>query len=147
MTNAEFFKKELFGIICDGYSIGIDKVTNKPESCELLGYKNCSLDGRCSEGLREWCRSEYINKPKLTKNEKKFLDILMSDYKYIARDKDRKLYVYCLEKPPKDMERNIWVGESRWIDTDVLNVAFDMVTWKDKEPWLIDDLRKLEVCE
>lgn len=45
------------------------------------------------------------------------------------------------------MERNIWVGESRWIDTDVLNVVFDMVTWKDKEPWLIDDLRKLEVCE
>lgn len=147
MTNAEFFKKELLGIVCDGYSIGIDNVTNKPESCELLGCKNCSLAGRCSEGLREWCHSEYINKPKLTKNEKKFLDILMSDYKYIARDKDRKLYVYCLEKPTKDMERNIWVGESRWIDTDVLNVVFDMVTWKDKEPWLIEDLKKLEVCE
>lgn len=28
-----------------------------------------------------------------------------------------------------------------------MNVAFPMIKWEDDKPWLIDDLKKLEVVE
>ena len=145
MTNIEYYKEKILDIVSQGDSVGVDKETNKPEGCTFVGCRNCKLAGNCNAGLRTWCNEEYIEKAKLTENEKKLLDILMSDYQYIARDKNGKLYVYCLEKPKKDMGLNVWVGESCRIDTGVLNVVFDMVTWKDEEPWLVADLRKLEV--
>ncbi len=148
MTNAEFFKKEIFDIVYDGYGIGIDRVTNKPEACELLDCNNCSLAGRCSEGLREWCHSEYIDKSKLTKNEKKFLDILNRDFKYLARNKDGKIYAFSSEKPQKDDLIDVWHGmHAHRIDLEMFNILFFMIKWEDEDPWLIDDLRKLEVYE
>ena len=40
----------------------------------------------------------------------------------------------------------IYTGETRRISTD-FNVDFPMVKWSDSEPWLIEDLKKLEVVE
>ena len=146
MTNAEFYKKELFDIVCDGYSIGMNKVTNKLEACELLGCRNCSWAGRCSEGLREWCHSEYINKPKLTKNEKKFLDIINHKYKYVTKSKNN---ILCLSAGIPIRTGNDWIGvnDCAYISENYFNVLFRFIKWDDEEPWLLDDMRKLEICE
>lgn len=147
MTNREFYKEQILDIVCDGDSFAFNECKNEITACI---YENCNYckfrnSGDCSKKLREWCDQEYVEKLKLTENDKKFLDILSSDYEYIARDKDGKLYIYCDKKPTKNIRGNIWEGESFRIYLDVFKITLTMVKWEDKELWLIEDLRKIEV--
>ena len=67
---------------------------------------------------------------------KNFLNLLLPKSKYIARDRNNKLYVYT-EKPV------------RWscyqISADIFGDIFSFIKWEDEEPWGIEDLKKLEV--
>lgn len=65
--------------------------------------------------------------------------------KYIARESYGDLMAY---------ECNVSKGDSRWYCESGaiksffrLKVQFPMVRWSDEEPWLIEDLKKLEVVE
>ncbi len=153
MTNREFYKEQILDIVCDGDSFAFNECKNEIMTCRGRHCKYCKfareypLRESCKECLREWCDQEYVEKPKLTENDKKFLDILSSDYEYIARDKDGKLYIYCGEKPTKNIQLNIWKGKSLSfrIYLSVFKITLTMVKWEDKEPWLIEDLRSLEV--
>ena len=97
--------------------------------------------------MKEWAESEYIEKPKISKRDRGYLLYLIPKLKYIARDRDGSLRAFS-GKP--DKKEDMWelgylFGECNltyWHDLD-----FPMVKWENDEPWLIEDLKKLEVVE
>lgn len=150
MTNREYYKDRILDIACNGGSISIDKMTGELFECtEEMRCEDCLFDiGSCEYQIKKWANTEHIEKPKLTKNEKVFLYLLKENWKYMARDEDNALLVYNV-KPIKHTDR--WDGR----DIDYICVEqtllddckFTMVKWRDENPWLIEDLKKLPVEE
>lgn len=157
MKNKEKYTKEIVELACNGNTVAVSKVTGKPIACGNISCKECE---RCSdslicceeERLKEWAESEYIEKPVISKRDRAFLEYIKEGYKFVARDKNGKLYVYGA-KPYKDKTCKWWWGNDwcRNSDTPTLplnyNIVFPMVKWEDSEPWLIEDLKKLELVE
>lgn len=148
MKNKEKFAKEIMDIACSGDSIAVMKKSGRVVSCN--GTK-CSLclfrDGDCSkEKIREWAESEYTEKPVINKRDREFLGYIREEYKFVARDENGKLAAY--EAHPIK-RKTYWIsnGDSYLYLIQHFNVAFPMVKWEDSEPWLIEDLKKLEVVE
>lgn len=146
MKNREKFAKEILDIVCNGGSIGIDKSTNKPIDCKDLECINCSLGGNCITGISKWSESEYVEKSTITLKEKAFLNAITFRCKYIARDSDNALYVYC-NKPRRDSMSESWITEDNcyYVSKDMYDNMFDFIKWEDEKPWNIEDLKKLEV--
>lgn len=150
MKNKEKYEKEIVEIACNAHSVAVNKITGKPEKCVSLSCTKCLFsrdNGSCNsiKKRREWAESEYIEKPVISKRDRAFLEYLDKQYEYLARDKTGQLYVHG-SKPYK--------CDSFWINTgrcfcldDRINVDFPMVKRSDEEPWLIEDLKKLEVVE
>ena len=147
MKNREKFAKEILDIACKGNIITVTK-DNKVVCCDdikcgqCLFYKTDDYGSHCDdEALMRWAESEYVETPVITSKEKKFLDLLLPNYKYIAREKNGFLLVYT-EKPIKILET--W-GLANCALMNMLDIKFDFIKWEDKEPWRIEDLKKLEV--
>ena len=153
MKNREKFAKEILDIACNGRSIAVTK-ENKIVYCSNISCESCMFDscgkhiGRsqaCSDRLREWAESEYVEKkPTITSREKNFLDALLSNCCYIARDKDNSLYVYY-DKPIRG--NKLWISDYACNELlkDMYGSMFDFIKWEDEEPWSVEDLKKLEV--
>ena len=104
-------------------------------------------DYDCKEKRREWAESEYIEKPVISKMDRSFLDYLRDRWKYMERDNISNIVYVFTEIPEKSKFGHFaYTGEARRISSD-FNVVFPMVKWSDEEPWLIEDLKKLEVVE
>lgn len=152
MKNKEKFAKEIFNIACSGDSIAITMTTNEIVSCKSIECGKCIFKveehEECSDKIKKWCESEYIEKPTLTKNEKSYLDILLDNFKYIARDEDGILAAFttCPVKDSDSWHNYKNKGVYCIVTTKIFkNVTFDFIKWEDKEPWCIEDLKKLEV--
>lgn len=150
MKNKEKYAKEIIEIVCDGRILGVNKVTGKPTVCGNISCEEClRYDGRntcAGEVLREWAESEYVEKPVISKRDMAFFGYLKKEYKYIARDDKGWLYAYCVKPSKGD---SFWIrnsGECFCLDSRI-DIDFPMVKWEDDEPWLIEDLKKLEVVE
>lgn len=146
MKNIEYYKEKILDIVGHGDSVGVDRNTNEPEGCAFLGCENCKLADNCNNGLRGWCNEEYIEKLMLTKNENKFLDIINPKYKYVTKDINNML---CLSVEMPIRTRNDWTGvnDCAYISENCFNGLFRFIKWDDEEPWQLDDLRKLKICE
>lgn len=105
------------------------------------------FDDDFMEFLKEWAESEYIEKPVISKRDRAIFDYIIGEFKYIARDRDNKLFLY--EKEPYKNSDKSWVhiGVNCFCLNHRIRVDFPMVKWEDEEPWLIEDLKKLEVVE
>ncbi len=75
-----------------------------------------------------------------------FLEYLNGKFKYIARDKTGYLYVYSVKPDKRDIFWSRKSGEYFCFGNHI-DVDFPMVKWEDDKPWLIGDLKKLEVVE
>lgn len=147
MKNKEKYAKEIMDIACSGNSIAITKEGGRIAPCCDTFCVECLFGGgNCKEKVREWAESEYIEKPVISKRDKVFLDYIGEECKFIARDENGKLFVYKTQ--PRKMETR-WVlnCDGYFYLNRYFNVDFQMVKWSDKEPWLIEDLKKLEVVE
>lgn len=153
MKNKEKFAKEIVDAVTSGgYGFCFDKSSGEIRRCdELSSCNEClfcephSVD-ECDKAKKEWAESEYIEKPVISKRDRAFLEYLDKQYEYITRDNDTWLYVYS-EKPSKGY--SFWridSGKSLCFD-GLIDVDFPMVKWSDSEPWLIEDLKKLEVVD
>lgn len=152
MKNREKFAKEILDIACKGDTIAVTE-DNKVVSCcdinchKCLFYKPDDYGSCCDdEEPMKWTESEYVEKSTITSREKMFLDLLLSKWKYIARDNDyNRLFLYT-DKPSK--KSTYWLSETKYANTircDAFDVKFDLIKWDDKEPWSIEDLKNLEV--
>lgn len=146
MKNKEKFAKEILEIACNGDSIAVKN--NKLACCRCIDCSNCLFNCSydCREQVRKWAESEYIEKPVISKRDRSFLDYINNKFVYVVRDKSGRLLVYS-EKPIK---------KTRYYDSIcgvtgsvgfIFDIKLPMIRWEDNEPWLIEDLKKLEVCE
>ena len=150
MKNREKFAKEILDIACKGSSIAMNFDGNLV-SCSNFHCHKCKFNidyyNDCNTYIEKWCEAEYVEKPTLTLKENLFIGLIRTEYKYIARDEDGLLSVYP-RKPEK--KSTYWLltdnpNSARDLYTRALDVNFDFIKWEDEEPWLIEDLKKLEV--
>lgn len=74
-----------------------------------------------------------------------FLEYLGEELKYIVRSKSDNLIAY---QNSAEKREDGWVIDFGAIKSlQKLNIDFPMVKWEDDEPWLIEDLKKLEVVD
>lgn len=84
------------------------------------------------------------SKPKLTKRERAFCELIPDGY--IARDKDTDLWWHEY-RPIKDGIRE-WAPGGEYINLELFDeIPFMFITWEDDEPWAVEELLKLEVEE
>lgn len=153
MKNKEKFAKEIVEIACNESDIAVSKATGNPIDCSIIECDCCVLyecgtynDDTCRGALRRWAESEYIEKPVISKKDRAFLEYLSVNIQYIARDMSGRLYIY-VRKPYKQID--CWSSSACETEKDLwmFNVDFPMVKWSDSEPWLIEDLKNLELVE
>ena len=154
MTNKEKYAKEIAELACNESDIAVSKATGNPIDCNIIKCDCCALskggtynDGTCRGAFRKWAESEYNEKSVISKRDRAFLDCLKDKWKYMARD-DISSAVYVFSEIPKKSKGGYltYTGEVRRSSTD-FNIDFPMVKWEDSEPWLIEDLKKLEVVD
>ncbi len=150
MKNKENFAKEILDIACKGYPFSVTKSGEitfcdcfKCDMCKFYvpaDYKSCRIR------RYEWSESEYVEKPTISSREKKFLDVLLPEWKYIARDSNNSLCIYPI-KPIRFGK--CWMVKNDYnyyyVSRDMYGSMFDFIKWEDEEPWSIEDLKKLEV--
>lgn len=146
VLNAEKFRKEILensNVVFD-FSMSKDKHAIK----KCLGVcEDCffhDLGDHCSNIKVKWLLSEYKEPVKLTRFERDILEYALknTDYKFITRDSDSKLYFY-ITKPRK--YNRCWQylaqNQRRLLSDDL----FPFVQWEDSEPTLIKEV--LNDCE
>lgn len=161
MTNFEHYKKEILNITDRGYNVAV--VNNEPTACGYVQHcEECQLENksekwRCHLNRMKWLCEENVEqpkKPKLTKKERQFCELVETGW--IARNKTGDLYFYepHEDKPYKlnSADTTIWRHDAMICflsdeECDLFHVPFSFITWDDEEPWSIEDLLKLEVEE
>ena len=150
MTNRERYTKEILDIACSGNRVAIRKDNKRLTTCEEIGCCDCCFGDYvpCEEAVCEWAESEYVEPVKISKKDRAFLDYIEDIYRYIARDKNGYLFLY-VEKPKKyhGSSGDRWICRGKYKDISWATIELPMVKWEDEEPWLIEDLKKLEVCD
>lgn len=151
MKNKEKHAKEIVELACDGNSIAVDKHSGTVCSCNYISCSNCLFDDSkdCIKRRKNWAVSEYTEyteKSVISKIDRAFLDYIKEEFKYIVRNESGKLFLYGAYPRKRD---TYWVlnCDSYLSLNRYFNVDFPMVKWEDDEPWLIEDLKKLEVVE
>lgn len=153
MKNKEKYAKEIVDAVTSGgYGFGFNKFSGEIKRCNEVSCNEClfhyvlhGLDD-CNKTKREWAESEYIEKSVISKRDRSFLDYIKNNFVYIARDENGGLFVYS-EKPIKKVCCYDNIGGVTGSVGFVFDIKLPMVKWEDPEPWLIEDLKKLEVCE
>lgn len=154
MTNLECFKDEIVDFAAGGYQFGV--INGKPVRCVDVCYcakcefvKAYGSSKRCVEQRKKWLNAEHIEKPKLTKKERMFCELVETGW--ICRDgKLNLLYLYMCNEPVKDQLNLRWKGNiTTCLSSDlfikVFGVNLSFITWDDEYPWSVEDLLKLEV--
>lgn len=146
MKNKEKYEKEIMNIACNGDSIAVIKKSGRIVSCNGTKCCLCLFRGSdCKEKIRDWAESEYIEKPVISKRDRAFLEYLGKELKYIARSKSDNLMAFQNSAEKRGDGWGIGFGEFKSLKK--FNIDFPMVKWSDGKPWLIEDLKKLEVME
>ena len=148
MTNREKFAEQILDIACSRDRLAVYEKTGEPAYCSKIKCAECMFLKSCrEETTMEWAKSEYIEKPKISESDRRFLDYIPDKYKYMARDERGALFAY-INKPRKDNVCCSWFSDAHeMVIPSDYKVAFPMVEWDDEEPWAIEDLKKLEVEE
>lgn len=150
MKNKEKFAKEIVEIACGGNDIAVNKNTGKPESCEFLNCNECLFSGHgdqsCYDVIREWAELEYVEKPVISKRDRMFLDYIDKKFHYLVRTCVGDIRLFSIKPRKGQMEwRCDYLSFTSLLDS--FNIDLPMVKWEDNKPWLIEDLKKLEVVE
>lgn len=150
MKNKERYAKEIVELACNGEGIAVNKHSGMVFPCNNIPCSNCLFDNDyyCEEERKKWAESEYIEKPVISKKDKAFLEYIKEEFKYIARDDGNKQLFAWSAKPERGLTINEWLNtRSDAIGLYGFDLELPMVKWLDEEPWLIDDLKKLEVVD
>lgn len=147
MKNKEKYAKWIVEVACSGDSIAVTKVGERVVRCGNIACSECLfVPINCVEKIRKWAEQEYIEKPVISKMDRAFLDYINANVHYIAKNMDGGLYVY-IRKPYKIIE--CWCSDEfeKSKSLQMVDIDLPMVKWEDDEPWLIEDLKKLEVVD
>ena len=110
MKNKEKYAKEIMEVACSGDSIAVTKGSERIVKCGSIACSECLFaPPNCVKEIREWVEQEYIEKPVISKRDRAFLEYFREERRYIARDKNGKVFVY--ETQPRKGEK-YWNGEN-----------------------------------
>lgn len=148
MKDKEKYAKEIIEIACK-YG-AVNERTGELKGCSEIICEHCLFRkrgiSRCKEKMKAWLESEYTEKPVISKRDRAFLEYIDTRINYITRDMDGGLFIY-ISKPHKLID--CW--ESSGCESDkslkFFKLDFPMIKWSDSEPWLIKDLKQLEVVD
>ena len=147
MKNFEKFEKEILEIVRDRSTIAV--VNNKPARCSTLTCDECAFSrGCCTRERYEWLYREYVEAPKLTKQERRFCELFEGKEVWLAKDNFSPNSTPIVYKNKPTRVTFSWQGNTV-STTDLrrfLDAPFSFIKWED-EPWHISDLLKLEVEE
>ena len=147
MTNFEYYKEEIATILNNGHTPMLHNgIPGSCNECDCLDNSICDLydETDCSAAFLKWLYAEHIEKPKLTKKEKQFCELVETGW--ICRDALSNLW-WFKERPEKSYPNwTIYDKESTCNDITHLSCKFSFITWY-KEPWSVEELLKLEVEE
>ena len=146
MKNREKFKYEIIDFACTRDNIAVN-IKGEVVGCCSMQCKDCMFYEKgedCEVAIREWLEKEYIEPLKISKKDKTFLEYIGNDYKYIARDSTGDISLYT-NKPERNKE--VWLLNPGFVNLKRFNVDFPMVKWEDEKPWLVEDLKQLEVVD
>ena len=147
MKNKDKFAKEIVEIACGGDTIAVIKGGERVVRCSGTACSECLfIRCNCANEMKEWAEQEYIEKQVISKRDRAFLEYIKEEFKCIARDKNNNLFMYTsmLDMYKKGTG---WWGSDYYCLNSKFDVDFPMVKWEDSKPWLIEDLKKLEVVE
>lgn len=146
MKNKEKYAKEIIEIACSGDSIAVKN--NKLTFCRCLDCSECLFNcwKDCRKQVKKWAESEYIEKPVISKRDIVILDYFRRDLKYIARNENGKLFAYETQPIKEKIYWKCNRGNCLLLNKQ-LNIDFPMIKWSDEEPWIIEDLKRLDVVE
>lgn len=148
MLNAEKYRAEILG---KDFKFGLSNRICKCcyEECatcvfSLENNPNDGLSHACTIRKVKWLLSEYKEPVKLTKFERDILEYALknTDYRFITRDDENKLYFYSTKPRKYDRYWQYLAQNQRRLLSDDL---FRFVQWRDSEPTSIKDV--LENCE
>lgn len=148
MKDKEKYAKEIIEIACK-YG-AVNERTGELKGCSEIICEHCLFRkrgiSRCKEKMKAWLESEYTEKPVISKRDRAFLEYFREDDEYIARNENGALYAYELKPGKKGVYWYLNGGRCSRLDFR-FDVDLPMVKWEDDEPWLIEDLKKLEVVD
>lgn len=154
MKNKERFAKEIAELACNEPNIAVSKATGNPIDCNIIKCDCCALykggiynDDTCCGALKNGQNPNTLKKTVIGKKDRAFLEYLKEEYKYMARDKNDALYAYNTEPCKMRESWNSGCSDDWFRLNHRFDVNFPMVKWLDEEPWLIEDLKKLEAVE
>lgn len=151
MKNFEYHKDKILEFVNDDEDFGCLENGKLCACNDMLKCEECIFYGNnCSSNIIKWLYEEHIEKPRLTKKERMFCELIETGW--ISRDENGDLYVRNY-KPSKS--RGYWFGMCGkpkehgcdYISNIIFHDVFSFITWKDKEPWSVEELLKLEVEE
>lgn len=147
MKNKEKYAKEIMEIACSGNRIAVMKGSGRIVSCDGILCSVCLFRANdCRKNIKDWAESEYVEKPVISRKDREFLEYIDKKFKYIVRTSVGDIRLFCVEPRKGYMEwRSDYPALTSLLDS--LNIDFPMVKWEDDKPWLIEDLKKLEVVE
>ena len=114
MTNYEYFKDELIDLFSNYNSqqSGIAVVDGRPVSCIGTDCGECELMGLnhhdCLPKRKVWLNAEHIEKPKLTKKERMFCELVETGW-IVRCDGLEEYNLFCFKnEPTKYPHRVLW---------------------------------------
>ena len=158
MTNYEYYKEELIELFSQrtAEASGIAVVDGAPTACkrtycgmcDLYELPESSCNDNCMSARKAWLNAEHIEKPKLTKKERMFCELVETGW--ISRDKYGALHYRTGDNKP-NKKNDHWLGMvncfCNYLSNWPIDLDFFFITWNDKEPWSVEELLKLEVME
>ena len=83
------------------------KATGQLSRCCKTNCSDCKFNKKtgCQREVQDWANAEYVEKPKISKRDRVFLEYIKAPCKYIARDMKGDIYAYK-DKPTKTID--IW---------------------------------------
>lgn len=131
--------------VIEGMSLAIGYIVGSPTAydSDKVIEKLQVLSDKADDDMLE---QECIEKPVISKMDRAFLEYLGTEINYITRDMDGGLFIY-ISKPHKLID--CWESSGCELDKSLksFKLDFPMVKWEDDKPWLIEDLKKLEVVD
>lgn len=154
MTNFEFYKDEILKILTsDLYTFAI--INNKIDKC--LNFHSCEKcmfgkEKSCRVAKLKWLYEEHVEKPKLTKKERLFCELM--EHGWIVRDVFDYLHYHSHKPIKKEMIH--WCHDPKFMgitnkkcfilaDLYGTNDLFTFIKNEDSKPWSIEDLLQLDV--
>lgn len=159
MNNFEFHKDAIEELFREKITFAVTE-NNVITTCRI-GCSNCifstmnnphTVGLSCGDRKMMWALQEYVEKPKLTKQERKFCELLEGKDCWFARDLNKELCLF-VNKPRREDGEDMWWANTTGVaimvgdDFVVFEIEMSFIKWEDEEPWSVDELLKLDVVE